>query len=143
MNFCKIKILVEKNLNYNSRIFTTKKDIAEYISNIENLSDCAEEYCFIICLNSKNNIVGYSEIAKGGLSDCTLDLKTIFKNILLCNATRFILIHNHPSGDPTPSASDIKATKQLQEASQLMCVEFLDHLVIGGNGELKSCLIQN
>lgn len=140
MQFEKIKILKEKTIEYNSQTITNALQIVQFISNIENMQNLTDESVYVICLNSKNRIVAYSEIAKGGTNFCNLDVKTIFKTILLCNATKFILTHNHPSGDPTPSNEDYKITKELKNKAKLLDIQLLDHIVIGENNTYCSCM---
>ena len=134
----KLQIVREKEVEYKQTRISTAKDIVNFMNEIENIDLLAEESTFVLCLNAKNEIVSYSEIAKGGISFCNFDMKTLFKNILLSNASKFILVHNHPSGDSTPSKNDIEITKQIKNASEIMNVKFLDHLVIAGNN-YSSC----
>lgn len=141
MNFSKIKLqmIQEKNYRYNSKIIKSAKDIVKYINDIEELDKATEENMLLICLNARNNIIAYSQVAKGGLDYCNIDLKTIFKTILLSNANKFILCHNHPSGTPRPSAKDINVTNMIKDMSKVMGVQFLDHIVIA-NDDFVSCI---
>ena len=140
MKFNKIKILKEKTIEYNSQKIKSGIDIVKYISDLENMTELTEESILLICLNNKNQIIAYSEIAKGGINNCQLDMKTIFKNVLLTNACSFILVHNHPSGDATPSHNDYLVTRKIQETSSLMDIKLLDHIVVGENNQFCSCL---
>ena len=141
MKFSKIKLqmIQEQNFNYNSRTILSSKDIVKYINEFEQLEKSTEEHTILVCLNQKNQIIAYTEIAKGGANYCYVDMKSIFKNILLCNATKFILAHNHPSGNAVASKEDLKLTDNIKKASKIMNVEFLDHIVIGGNS-FVSCM---
>lgn len=141
MQFSKIKLQMvqEHNFNYNSRTITSAKDIVKFINDYEELEKATEEHIILICLDSKNKIVAYSEIAKGGINYCNIDIKTIFKTILLSNSSKFILAHNHPSGVAEVSTSDIKITEKLKQASNIMNIEFIDHLIIAGNDYI-SCM---
>ena len=85
-------------------------------------------------MNTKNEIISFSQIAQGSIDNCNFDIKGLFKTILLCNASKFILIHNHPSGDSSPSGRDYQVTEKIKEASKIMGIEFLDHIVIAQNG---------
>lgn len=138
INKIKLQIVKEKEVEYEPIQIHNGKDIVKFMNDIENIDLLAEESTFVLCLNIKNEIISYSEIAKGGISFCNFDMKTLFKNILLSNASKFILVHNHPSGDSTPSKNDIEITKQIKNASEIMNVKFLDHLVIAGNN-YSSC----
>lgn len=141
MKFSKIKLQMvqEKNFNYNSKIVSSATDIVKYINEFEELEKATEETTLLICLNVKNQVVAYTELAKGGINYCNLDMKTIFKNILVCNATKFILVHNHPTGSVVASKNDIEITEHIKQASKIMNVEFLDHIIIGGNS-FVSCM---
>ena len=90
-------------------------------------------------MNNKSVPVNYSLIAKGTINTSMIDPKTIFKTILLSNANAFIMVHNHPSGDPTPSKADYEITNVLKQASNLLDIKFLDHIVIG-NDNYISCM---
>lgn len=142
MKFSKIKLQMvqEQNFNYNSKTISSATDIVKYINNIEELEKATEEYTILICLNCKNQIIAYTEIAKGGNNLCFVDMKSIFKNVLMCNASKFILVHNHPSQMADPSKKDIEITKHIKQASEIMNIEFLDHIIVGGNN-FVSCLI--
>ena len=141
MKFSKIKLQMvqEQNFNYNSKVIKSTIDIVKYINELEELEKSAEENTLLICLNNKNQIIAYTEIAKGGLNYCILDIKSIFKTVLLCNGNKFILIHNHPTGIAKASKNDIEITKLIKEASSIMNIEFLDHIVIGGK-DFVSCM---
>ena len=76
-------------------------------------------------------LVSFTEIARGGLDMCNLSQNQIFKTVLLSNSNKFILVHNHPTGDPTPSRTDIETTKRILNSCEILGIEFLDHLVIG------------
>lgn len=62
---------------------------------------------------------------------------------MLCNANKFIIVHNHPSGIATPSRDDINITLRLQDLSELFDIELLDHIVIGANNDFASCMRSN
>ncbi len=141
MRFSKIKLQMvqEQNFNYNSKTISSATDIVKYVNNIEELEKATEEHTILICLNCKNQIIAYTEIAKGGINYCNLDFKTIFKTILLCNAGKFILVHNHPSGVATASQSDINITRRLRDTAKLMDIELLDHVIVA-NDDFVSCM---
>ena len=141
MKFSKIKLQMvqEQNFNYNSRIISSSTDIVKYINEFEELEKSTEEHTILICLNNKNQILAYTEIAVGGANCCYIDMKTIFKNILLSNSTKFILVHNHPTGNAVASKNDIELTENIKKASKIMNVQFLDHIIIAGNS-FTSCL---
>ena len=128
----KLQMIKDKTINTNDKI---KKpiDIVNYINSIENYSMATTETLIVVALNTKNEIVAYSEIAHGGSNNCELNIPSIFKIVFMSNASKFILAHNHPSGDSTPSKADIDVTKKVLTASLIMGIDFVDHIVIGDN----------
>lgn len=134
-----IKLVREATTQYNNNNIKNITDIIKLVDNIEDIKNNDVENAYIICLNNKNVPVNYSLIAKGTINASMIDPKTIFKTILLSNASAFIMIHNHPSGDPTPSMEDYKITNILKQASNLLDIKFLDHIVIG-NDNYISCM---
>lgn len=134
-----IKLVRETTAQYNNNNIKNITDIIKLIDNIEDIKNNDVENVYIICLNNKSVPVNYSLIAKGTINTSMIDPKTIFKTILLSNASAFIMVHNHPSGDPTPSKEDYKMTNILKQASDLLDIKFLDHIIIG-NGNYISCM---
>lgn len=128
----KLQMVKEKAIEYDTAI-KTPMDIVKFINSIENYDLSINERVVVIALNTKNHIVAYTEISAGGANTCSVNTPDIFRFLFTTNANKFVLVHNHPSGDSTPSRIDIEMTKQIQEASDLMRVEFLDHIVIGDN----------
>ena len=143
MKFSKVKLqqIVEKKYNYNSKAIKKTIDIVNLINKYEEMDKSTQEVMILICLNSKNVIISYTEIARGGISWCNVDIKNIFQTVLLCNASKFILVHNHPSGVAKISNKDRVITEKVKEASRLMNIELLDHIIIG-NDDYKSCLYE-
>lgn len=90
-----------------------------------------EEYLYMICMNTKNKIIGVFEVSHGSVNSSIVSPREVFQKALLANAVSIIMMHNHPSGDPTPSKQDIEVTKRLVEAGNLLGVEVLDHIIIG------------
>lgn len=90
-----------------------------------------EEYMHMICLNTKNKVIGVFEISHGNVNSSIVGTREVFQKALLANAVSIILMHNHPSGECTPSREDIEVTKRLVEAGKILGIEVLDHLVIG------------
>ncbi|MBR1604703.1 MAG: DNA repair protein RadC [Alphaproteobacteria bacterium] len=91
------------------------------------------EECRIFFLNSKLNIIGEEIVQRGTISQVAIHPREVIKLVLKKNAESIILAHNHPSGDVTPSRSDIAMTKQLKEALDSINVRLLDHIIISKN----------
>jgi DNA repair protein RadC len=85
----------------------------------------------VILLNARCHVLGVEEISRGGLDSAAAVPRDILHPVLLRRAHGFALVHNHPSGDPAPSAADRGLTRRMAEASQTMGVRFHDHLIIG------------
>lgn len=134
-----IRLVREEATSYNKNNIKNVTDVVKLIDNIEDIKNLDVENIFIICLDNKSIPVNYSLIAKGTINSSLIDPKTIFKTILLSNASAFIMVHNHPSGDPTPSKEDYKIANILKQASNLLDIKFLDHIVIG-NDNYISCM---
>jgi DNA repair protein RadC len=95
------------------------------------MADRPQESLYIVCLNSKNRIIGYSELAKGRLNTCALDMRELARIPILVNAASVIILHNHPSGDSHPSRDDIAITQKARDSLALFGIKLLDHIIIG------------
>ena len=89
-----------------------------------------EEF-WVIYLNTANRVVDRVRISQGGVAETVVDVRLVMKRAIVNLARGMILVHNHPSGDSTPSKADIVVTKKLFEMAQLFDIELLDHIVIG------------
>jgi len=90
-----------------------------------------KEYFIAIHLDGKNRIICIDQVSVGSLNQSIVHPREVFKTSLLSSAAAIILLHNHPSGDPTPSREDMEITKRLREAGDLLGIRILDHIVIG------------
>ena len=110
-----------------------KINSSEDIANLfmEELRTEKVEFVKLILLNSKNYIVKIVDISKGGTNSAIVEPKEILQEALKTAAPRMIIIHNHPSGDSTPSRADIEMTKRLFSAANIVGIQLLDHIVIG------------
>ena len=91
-----------------------------------------QESIYIILLDSKSNIIGAPrEITRGLLDSCPTHAREVFIQAIQSSAAAVVIIHNHPSGDPTPSREDIEATRRLVEAGRIIGIPIFDHVIIG------------
>ena len=97
---------------------------------IPELQTLDHEESWVLFLTADNRLLCKEMITKGTLTSTLLDARTILRRALLNNAAAIILTHNHPSGNPTPSNSDIKMTSDINEACHLMSITLIDHLII-------------
>jgi DNA repair protein RadC len=104
---------------------------AEIINQVFDMENQPNEVFAILCLNTKNKIVGVHTISIGSLNASIVHPREVFKAALLNNAASIILAHNHPSGHPEPSQEDIETTKRLVKAGEIIGIKVLDHIIIG------------
>lgn len=100
---------------------------------IARYSHHVQERLGAIFLDSKNRIIREREVYVGTLNNTTVSTRDVLRFALEDHAASVIIFHNHPSGDPSPSAEDLLFTKKMVEASKLMGVELVDHLILGAN----------
>lgn len=99
----------------------------------EDLNDLDHEESWVLYMNNCNRPLGKLMITVGSIAATIIDHRRIVKQALLCNATRIILFHNHPSGNPLPSKADITETEKLKKACDLFEISLLDHIIIGND----------
>jgi len=128
----RLQLTKEKAIEYDHKI-KAPGDIVAFINSQEGYDLSANERAVVIALDTKNHIIAYSEIGVGAIDNCNIDIPSVFRFLFTTNSSRFIVTHNHPSGDSTPSPLDITTTKELLKASKLMRLTMLDHIVIGDN----------
>jgi len=95
------------------------------------LKDKKKEHFFVVLLDTRNQYLGKDKVSIGSLDTSIVHPREVFKPALSLSAASIILVHNHPSGDPEPSEEDIKLTKRLVEAAEVMGIDILDHIIIG------------
>jgi DNA repair protein RadC len=84
-------------------------------------------------LDTRNQMVKLVEVYRGSLNSSLIRVSEVFKEAVRANAAAIIVVHNHPSGDPTPSPEDISVTRAIVQAGKLLDIEVLDHIVVGKN----------
>jgi DNA repair protein RadC len=89
------------------------------------------EHFQVVLLNTRRKLIRVAQISDGTLDTILVHPREVFKSAIAANAAAVVLVHNHPSGDPTPSEADIKVTRDLIRAGQLLKIEVLDHVIIG------------
>lgn len=115
----------------------SSEDVANLL--MEELKYEKNEIVKILILNTKNIVQKIVDISIGNTSSAPIERKRIFEEILKNGMSTFILVHNHPSGDVTPSMNDIKTTKEIKMGAELLGLKLLDHIIIG-DGKYKSIL---
>lgn len=115
----------------NNLYFRNAEQVYQYVKNMEYLQ---KEHVLGLYLDSRYKLIYEETISIGSLNTNTLHPREIFKPAIEHNAYAIILVHNHPSGDPTPSTEDLITTQKLTKAAELLQIPLLDHLIIAKNG---------
>lgn len=105
------------------------RDAADLL--MEQLRYLQKEHFVCLFLNTKNHVIAQETLSIGSLNAAVVHPREVFRAAIKCSSASLICAHNHPSGDPTPSPEDIKLTKRLLEAGEIVGIEVLDHVVIG------------
>jgi DNA repair protein RadC len=97
------------------------------------------EHFLVLALDGKNRLLGVETISVGTLTASLVHPREVMKGLLLANAAAFLMAHNHPSGDPTPSAEDLAITKRIRECADLFGIRLLDHVILGHGRYCSMC----
>ncbi len=111
------------------------EDVARYASPLLRFEQ--KEHFLVMLLDVRNRVLAMPTISIGSLTASVAHPREIFREAIRHSAANMILIHNHPSGDPTPSREDVQITKQMMKAGELMGIPVLDHVIIAGDGFLS------
>ena len=118
----------------------TTEDIAKIF--MSEMANEEREIAKIVILNSKHVILKIMDLSIGGTNYAVLEPKIVLAEAVKMQAPKIILVHNHPSGDPTPSEQDFRTTDRIYEAASIMGIDLLDHVVIGKNNKYDSIMFQ-
>jgi DNA repair protein RadC len=132
------KAVLEKEVSVNyaglDRKMNSPEKVVLLARNFLCLHEQAEEYLYMICMNTKLELTSVFELSHGNVNSSVVGVREMFQKALLANAVSVIVMHNHPSGDPTPSREDIEVTKRMVKAGELLGVQVLDHIIVGRPG---------
>jgi DNA repair protein RadC len=120
--------LAVREAAYDGTILTSPQQVEAYLSE---LKSAAQECFVVIALNAKNRVIEKHLVSLGTVSSALVHPRECFRPLIQSGASTTILVHNHPSGDCTPSSEDIKITRQLISAGEIMGIKVMDHVVIG------------
>ena len=126
---CELASRMNTVINYKEKQILKPQDIADIL--IEKLRFEKQEILKVAMLNNKNKLLKIKDIAIGGGNFVTATIKSVLNEAVKIEAAKIILIHNHPTGDPTPSKQDIEFTDKIEQASKILGIQLLDHIVIG------------
>lgn len=108
--------------------FTSPEQVAAMF---HHLKDEAKEHFVVLHLDGKNRIMCFDRVSTGSLNQSIVHPREVYKSACLSSAAAILLLHNHPTGDTTPSQEDIAITRELREAGELLGIKVLDHIIIG------------
>ncbi|MCX7653156.1 MAG: DNA repair protein RadC [Fervidobacterium sp.] len=121
------RLIKEEILTEDPRLNSPEK-VFQYCIDMQILP---QETVRVIFLDSKLNVISSKEISRGTITTSLAHPRDIFREAIIRNSTAIIMVHNHPSGDPTPSQEDVELTKRIKKAGELLGVSLVDHIVIG------------
>lgn len=122
------EVIRENAPDWVSKRFTSPRQIYEMFTDIR-LE--AKEHFIALHLDGKNRIICFDRVSVGSLNQSIVVPRELFKTACISSAAALVLLHNHPTGDPTPSGEDINITRRIKEAGELMGIKVLDHIIIG------------
>lgn len=111
--------------------FSSPDSIAQYY--MEDMRHLNIEVLKLLLLNTRSRLIGETNISTGTVDTALVSPRELFIEALQRGAVSIILLHNHPSGDPTPSRADVRITRKLHEAGSIIGIELLDHIIIGNH----------
>ena len=130
-NLYSCKLIKDASIAVPNRKISTSEDTYSFIREYFDALD--REHFGVLLLTTRNNVIGCHLCSVGTIDEALVTPRECIKAALLCNATRLILIHNHPSGEPAPSPQDETITKKIQEAVKLFGFIIIDHIIVGEN----------
>ena len=135
----KIQLVREGSSLYNTNQITCPEDAAEIAARHFEAMATDREVFSVMFLNVKNYVIGIHDVSIGSLTASVVHPREVFKAACLANAASIILMHNHPSGDASPSKEDIEVTARLVQVGRIMDIPVFDHIIVGDyTGEYTS-----
>lgn len=113
-------------------VVRSPEDVANLL--LADMALLEQEHLRVLLLNAKNQVLGAPEVYKGTVNATHVRIADLFRDAVREGCPSIIIVHNHPSGDPTPSADDAAMTRQVREAGALLDIDVLDHIVLAHNG---------
>ena len=134
-----LRMVKESSIEYDHKDMkmSMPDSVFNLVQELFELGNLPEELMVMLCLDTKNQVIGAFKVSHGSINASIVHPREIFKRALLSNANSIILAHNHPSGDTTPSKEDINITNRLSEAGELLGIKLLDHMIVGHNSYLS------
>lgn len=129
-----VELIYKSTSKARSKIYSSEDAYKVLLPTYKEDTICYKEYFKVLFLNQANQVLGYTLISEGGITETSVDVRVILQAALLTNSVALVLAHNHPSGNPRPSRQDMEITKQVKEAARLMRITVIDHLILTDAG---------
>ena len=110
----------------------TPQEVFDFCNDMQDLS---QEIFVVLCLNTRKRIISRQMVSMGILDSSLVHPREVFRVAIVQNSRGIVLVHNHPSGDPSPSQTDLKLTRQLIQCGEILGINVLDHIIIGRKDE--------
>ena len=124
-------LVAEDKWEYEQKRFSSPQEIVDLLNLTVNLKNQAEEYVYMLALDIRLNLKGLFEVSHGASAYTPCDPKEIYTRALLSGANRIVVVHNHPTGDPTPSEVDTKTAERLKSTGEVVGIPLKDFIIIG------------
>ena len=129
-----VELIYKSTSKARSKIYSSEDAYKVLLPTYKEGTICYKEYFKVLFLNQANQVLGYTLISEGGITETSVDVRIILQAALLTNSVALVLAHNHPSGNMKPSRQDMEITKQVKEAARLMRITVTDHLILTDEG---------
>jgi DNA repair protein RadC len=116
-------------------VIGSPQDVADLV--LGDMADFEQEHFRVLVLDTKNHVLAMPDVFVGSVNATTIRTAEVFRDAVRRNAPGIIVVHNHPSGDPAPSAEDASVTRELVAAGKALDIEVLDHVVVGRDGHVS------
>lgn len=128
----KISLVKEKGFNYpEQKRLDSPGKIAHFLKKTFDVGNLAEEYFYMLAFDIRCNLLGIFEIAHGSSSEIMVTPREIYQRALIVGANHIVIVHNHPSGDISPSREDILFTERITKVGKLLGLKLMDHIITG------------
>lgn len=124
-----------KELNREAPLVDTPERVADLLR--EENRQYEVEHFQLLLLNTRRRLIRIEQLSQGTMDTILVRPAEVFRAAILANAAAIVLVHNHPSGDPSPSEADIKVTRDLIRSGQLLKIDVLDHVILGRKSEVQ------
>lgn len=132
-----IKIKTIKQINISTSRVTSERQTIKGPEDVYNITkefaNQKQEHLIVICLDTKNNILSINDVLQGTINQIVIHPREVFYPAISCMANSIILVHNHPTGNVTPSLADLETTKKLLSIGEMIGIPIIDHIIVAPN----------